>query len=169
MFIFFSYSFSIFSVLCWVYVAKHLQFSTIACSGKWVVQPVNHAITILRIHNVIPSFSEIKIEHRSKRLPWSYSWLTFTLMHELELSWPVKEELINLCFAFRLKECSHKLKKLLGYRSFWVLMKPKASSCIKEMVITCVDRVCRSWTGVNQGINMGIICPDSRANGQQKK
>ncbi len=55
----------------------------------------------------IPSFSEIKIEHRSKQLPWSYSWLTFTLMPELELSWPVKEELINLCFAFRLKECSH--------------------------------------------------------------
>jgi hypothetical protein len=47
-------------------------------------------------------------------------------MHELELSWPVKEELINLCFAFRLKECSHKQKKLLGYR-----MKSKASSCIK--------------------------------------
>ncbi|CAM6050722.1 unnamed protein product [Sphagnum compactum] len=61
-------------------------------------------------------------------------------MHELELSWPVKEELINLCFAFRLKECSHKQEKLLGYRSFWVLMKPKASSCIKEMVITSVGR-----------------------------
>jgi len=81
-------------------------------------------------------------------------------MHELELSWPVKEELINLCFAFRLKECSYKQKKLLGYRTFWVSMKPKASSCIKEMVITSVGRISRSCPGINQGINMGIICPD---------
>ncbi len=44
-----------FLLLFFQYLFCFLLFvSAIACSGKWVVQPVNHAITILRIHNVIP-------------------------------------------------------------------------------------------------------------------